>query len=156
MKGILIDNGGVLVVKWSDLHSFAYGTHWSYTDLHPESKSISYIENDKVLERPLKPGDEVDFEFVASKSIDAELDIVSYNPHRYAKLVFPKVIEKQNNENWFESSFQEQLLVAHRAVLFPEEMNKNKKEFLIMIIQRLIDKTDKMSNDDIDKFLGYE
>lgn len=151
MKGILIDSGGVLVVKWSDLHSFVYGTHWSYTDLYPESKSILYIENDKVLERPLSEGDEVNFEFV-----NYYFDETTYSPFRYAKLIFPEVIEKQNNENWFESSFQDKLLKVHEAVLFPERMDKNKRDFLSMIIQRLIDKTDKMSNDDIDKFLGYE
>jgi len=151
MKGILIDNGGVLVVKWSDLHSFAHGTHWSYTDLHPDSKSISYVENDKVLERPLNEGDEIDFKFVAS-----EFDNVSYNPLRYAKLIFPEVIEKQNNENWFKLSFQEKLLVAHEAVLFPGRMNKNKRDYIVFLIERLIDKTDKMSDDELEKFLGYE
>ena len=38
MKGILTRNeDGIWMVKWSDLHSFAHGTHWMYTELSNDS-----------------------------------------------------------------------------------------------------------------------
>lgn len=64
--------------------------------------------------------------------------------------------EKPSEKNWFELSFQDKLFEVHAVVLFPEKRDKNKTEFLSMIIQRLIDKTDGMSDDEIDKFLGYD
>lgn len=57
-----------------------------------------------------------------------------------------------NNKTWFDLTFQEKLIKVHRAVLFPEEMDKNKMEFLSMIIQRLIDKTNGKTNDEINSF----
>ena len=34
MKGILTRNeDGIWIVKWSDLHTFAQGTHWMCTEL---------------------------------------------------------------------------------------------------------------------------
>lgn len=55
-------------------------------------------------------------------------------------------------KTWFELTFEEKLYKAHRAVLFPETIDKNISEFLSMLIQRLLDKTDGMTNDEIDKF----
>jgi hypothetical protein len=57
--------------------------------------------------------------------------------------------------NWHELSFQEKLLKSHRAVLFPDEIDKNTQDFVSMIIERLIDKTGNMNNEEIEKFLGY-
>jgi hypothetical protein len=49
MKGTLIRNEDAKwMVKWSDLHSFAHGTHWMYTELSPESNSIKYVKDDHV------------------------------------------------------------------------------------------------------------
>ena len=59
-------------------------------------------------------------------------------------------------KTWFELTFEEKLLEAHSAVLFPDKMDKNRMEFLSMIVQRLIDKTDGMTNDEIEEFLGYD
>lgn len=53
-------------------------------------------------------------------------------------------------KTWFELSFQDKLLVAHRAVLFPDEFDKNSRDFLSMVIARLIDKVDGLSDDEID------
>lgn len=64
----------------------------------------------------------------------------------------------KNEENyddlidWFSLTFQEKLSEVHGMVLFPERRNKNKVDFLTMIIQRLIDKTDKMTDEEIVKF----
>lgn len=65
-----------------------------------------------------------------------------------------KIISKQN-KNWFELTFEEKLIESHQAILFPDRMCKNKMDFLSMIVQRLIDKTDGMSDKEIDNFLGY-
>jgi hypothetical protein len=59
-------------------------------------------------------------------------------------------------KSWLDLTFQEKLFEAHEAVLFSERMDKNRMEFLSMIVQRLIDKTDEMTNDEIEKFIGYE
>lgn len=53
-------------------------------------------------------------------------------------------------EAWYELDFQEKLLEIHRAILFPENMDKKKQDFIIMVIQRLIDKTENMDNDQIE------
>ncbi len=61
-------------------------------------------------------------------------------------------LEKDDSKkDWWNLTFQEKLFEVHRAVLFPEEIDKNKRDFLTMIIQRLIDKVDGKSNDEIDK-----
>ena len=59
-------------------------------------------------------------------------------------------------KDWFETTFQERLLIVHEGVCFPERMDKNKTEFLLMIIGRLIDKTENMNDDEIEKFLGWD
>lgn len=61
-------------------------------------------------------------------------------------------LEKDDSKkDWWNLTFQEKLFEVHHAVLFPEEIDKNKRDFLTMIIQRLIDKVDGKSNDEIDK-----
>jgi len=55
-------------------------------------------------------------------------------------------------KTWFELTFEEKLCKAHRAVLFPETIDKNISEFLSMLIQKLLDKTDGMTDDEIDNF----
>ena len=78
IKGTLIRNEkGVWLVKWSDLHSFGHGTHWSYTELSSCSNSIKYIENNEIKYKPLKEDLEVNFK-------------PNFN-FLYAILVFPEV-----------------------------------------------------------------
>jgi hypothetical protein len=78
MKGILTRNiEGVWLVKWSDLHSFAHGTHWSYTELSSNSNSIKYVKDNLIMYKPLEEGVEVEFMF-------------NFN-HLYAILIFPDV-----------------------------------------------------------------
>lgn len=55
-------------------------------------------------------------------------------------------------KSWFKLTFEEKLYKVHRGVLFPETIDKNMSEFLSMLIQRLLDKTEGMTNDEIDKF----
>ena len=57
--------------------------------------------------------------------------------------------------SWFKLTFHEQLIEVHETICFPERSNKNKMEFLSMIIQRLIDKTENMNDEQIEKFLGH-
>ena len=59
MKGTLTKNSeGVWMVKWSDLHSFAHGTHWMYTELVDNG----HIDGLKLYDS--NEGLEVDFEIV--------------------------------------------------------------------------------------------
>jgi len=58
-------------VKWSDMHSFMYGTHWMWTPLHPD---------EVIDEAKLKEGGEIEFEFVI-EGCDEE-----FEPYMYAKL----------------------------------------------------------------------
>ena len=63
MKGILTRNeNGVWLVKWSDLHSFTHGTHWSYTELSSNSNSIKYIKDGEIKYNALEEGLVVEFE----------------------------------------------------------------------------------------------
>ena len=62
MKGILTKNSeGVWMVKWSDLHSFAHGTHWMYTELSPDNQN----PYKGLIDDSQNEGLEVEFEMVA-------------------------------------------------------------------------------------------
>ena len=87
MKGILTRNDdGIWVVKWSDLHSFAHGTHWMFTELSTESNSIRYLKDNLVRYKPLEEGVEVEFEMVTSG-----YDENNFTPFNSVKLIFPEV-----------------------------------------------------------------
>jgi hypothetical protein len=66
----------IWMVKWSDLHSFAHGTHWMYNELSSDSNSIKYIKDGEIRYKPLEEGLGVDFQIVLFNS---------------AKLIFPEV-----------------------------------------------------------------
>jgi len=53
MNGILEKKEDGWFVRWSDLHSFSYGTHWMWTPIHP---------SEIVDETKYKDGDEVEIE----------------------------------------------------------------------------------------------
>jgi hypothetical protein len=94
MKGILTRNeDGIWVVKWSDLHSFGYGTHWMFTELSTESNSIRYLKDNLVRYKPLEEGVEVEFETVTSGYHETNL-----TPIYSAKLIFPEVDEFEKEE----------------------------------------------------------
>ncbi len=62
MKGTLTKNSeGVWMVKWSDLHSFAHGTHWMYTELSPDNQN----PYKGLIDDSQNEGLEVEFEMVA-------------------------------------------------------------------------------------------
>lgn len=87
MKGILTRNeDGIWMVKWSDLHSFAHGTHWMYTELSNDSNSIKYIKDNLIMYKPLEEGLEVEFEMVTSG-----YDENNFTPFNSVKLIFPEV-----------------------------------------------------------------
>ena len=73
MKGILEKKEGELFVRWSDLHSFARGTEWNHTPIHPN-------EYEESLE--LLIGEQVEFEF-----INEGYDEKSFLPNNYIKIV---------------------------------------------------------------------
>lgn len=82
-NGTLVkDKDGVWMVKWSDMHSFLHGTHWSYDYLSDDSNSIKVIEDNRVVYKPLKEDTEVQFEMVISGH-----DFTNQK----AKLIFPEV-----------------------------------------------------------------
>ena len=86
MKGILTRNeGGIWMVKWSDLHSFGHGTHWMYTELSDDSNSIKYIKDNLIMYKPLEEGVEVEFEMVAGYDNNGP----EHFP-KYAKILTPE------------------------------------------------------------------
>jgi hypothetical protein len=93
-KGILEKKDDKWMVKWSDLHSFAHGTHWMYTELSPESDSIKYIDMGDIISKPLEEGLNVDFELQI-----LGYDTESFVPTNIAKLIFPEV-EEFEKERW--------------------------------------------------------
>ena len=94
MKGILTRNeDGIWMVKWSDLHSFAHGTHWMYTELSNDSNSIKYIKDNLIMVKPLEEGVEVEFEMVTSG-----YDENNFIPFNSAKLIFPDVDKFEKEE----------------------------------------------------------
>jgi hypothetical protein len=88
-KGILTRNDDdIWMIMWSDLHSFAHGTHWMYTELSSDSNSIKYIKDGEIMYKPLEEGLEIEFEIITMG-----YDSVNYAPIQLAKLIFPKVEE---------------------------------------------------------------
>jgi hypothetical protein len=57
MNGFLEKIDGIWHVKWSDLHSFAHGTHWMWTPFHPDEiiDETLYKEGDKIEVRFTEP-----------------------------------------------------------------------------------------------------
>ena len=54
MEGLLYRKNGSWIVKWSDVHSFAEGDIWTYTELHPDEAIIidqytHYDEEDELV-----------------------------------------------------------------------------------------------------------
>jgi hypothetical protein len=82
MKGILIKKDGLWFVKWSDLHSFAQGTHWMFHELSHDSNSIKYVKDKQIMYKPLEEGLEVEFELIWTEDF--------LFPNR-AKLIFPEI-----------------------------------------------------------------
>ena len=56
-----------------------------------------------------------------------------------------------NKKSWFELSFQEKLIESHGMILFPDRRDKNKMEFLSMVIQHLIERVEGLTDDEINK-----
>lgn len=84
-KGILTrSEKGNWLVKWSDLHSFGHGTHWSYSELSSDSNSIKYIKDNEIKYKPLEEGIVVNFEH-------------NFN-FLYAILIFPEVEEFEKQQ----------------------------------------------------------
>jgi hypothetical protein len=94
MRGTLIKtNDGVWLAKWSDLHSFAEGTIWSHSNIHPSTQVIRYVEDNQVKEKPFEEGLEVEFEMITSG-----YDENNFTPFNSAKLVFPEVDEFEKEQ----------------------------------------------------------
>lgn len=94
MKGILTRNeDGIWMVKWSDLHSFAHGTHWMYTELSNDSNSLKYIKDGEIKYNVLKEGTDVNFELITSG-----FDENNFTFSKKAKLIFPEVEEFEKEQ----------------------------------------------------------
>jgi hypothetical protein len=94
MVGFLIqDNSGKWMVKWSDLHSFGHGTHWSYTEISPKYNSIKFIEDGEIKCKPFKENEKVEFEHSL-----IGYDSNTFIPFRYAELLFPEVEKFEKEE----------------------------------------------------------
>ena len=107
MKGTLTKNSeGVWIVKWSDLHSFAHGTHWMYTELVDNG----HIDGLKLYDS--NEGLEVDFEIVT----DYDNNGPDHFP-KFARIITPEEAELKDwdvtlndgveDEVWDEKLIQE-------------------------------------------------
>lgn len=123
-----VDSAGVTLNKFEIESSIIGELGKNRVFISNKDKVLGYF---KVLENPLQEIIDIDF-----------------------------VNEIHENKNikisWFDLTFKQKLLEVHKSNLFSEYRDKNRTEFLNMIIERLIDKTDNMTNDEIEKFLGYE
>jgi len=86
MEGFLVKQENEWYVKWSDLHSFGYGTHWMFTKLSPDSNSIHYIKDEQIMYKPLEEDLKIQFEII-TLGYNSE----NYTPIQTAKLMFPEV-----------------------------------------------------------------
>lgn len=112
MKGILTRNEkGIWMVKWSDLHSFAHGTHWMYTELSSESNSIKYVKDDEVKYNVLKEGLEIEFEIITSGYNKED-----FTPFNSAKLIFPEVDEFEKQQYIKEYVIKNNILFSIDAI----------------------------------------
>ena len=94
MKGTLTRNvDGIWMVKWSDLHSFAHGTHWMYTELSNDSNIIQFVKDNQVMYKPLEEGLEVEFIMVK-----IGYNSVNFAPINNVKLIFPEVDRFEKEE----------------------------------------------------------
>ena len=94
MKGTLTRNvDGIWMVKWSDLHSFAHGTHWMYTELSNDSNIIQFVKDNQVMYKPLEEGLEVEFIMVK-----IGYNSVNFAPINNVKLIFPEVDSYEKEE----------------------------------------------------------
>jgi hypothetical protein len=85
MKGTLTKNSeGVWMVKWSDLHSFAHGTHWMYTELIPDNQN----PYKGLIDDSQNEGLEVEFEMVAGYDNNGP----EHFP-KYARIITPEEAE---------------------------------------------------------------
>lgn len=88
IRGTLIRNENkTWMVKWSDLHSFGQGTHWTYTQLSDDSNSIIFVQDNEIKYKELKENEEVQFEIIQNQD----------NQYQ-AKLIFPQVEKFQTEE----------------------------------------------------------
>ena len=62
------------------------------------------------------------------------------------------IVRNLLKKNFFKLTFQDKLLLAYHVSLFPEDKNKNIEDFIVMILEILIEKTENMTNKEIDKF----
>jgi len=62
------------------------------------------------------------------------------------------LIEELDCTDWYTLSFEDRLYCAHRVSLFPELSNKHTQEFMSMIFELLIDRTENMSDEEINTF----
>lgn len=125
-KGTLVRNeDGVWMVKWSDLHSFNYGTHWNYTELSNDSNSLKYIKDDEVKYNVLKEGVEVEFEHIITSYDDS-----TYQPVSVARLIFPEV-EKFEKEQYIK-----EYVIKNNILFSIEEITMMRDGGTIMLFNR--------------------
>lgn len=125
-KGTLVRNeDGVWMVKWSDLHSFLYGTHWTYTELSNDSNCLKYIKDGEVKYEALKEGSEVVFEIVTSG-----YDNETFISNNSARLIFPEV-EKFEKEQYIK-----EYVIKNNILFSIEEITMMRDGGTIMLFNR--------------------
>lgn len=85
LKGYLIkDSAGDWSVKWSDLHSFAHGTHWCFNKVHSKADThIMYMCDGEIRYKQFEDGMPVKFQL-----------ITIYNPMTFSPISTAKIVNK--------------------------------------------------------------
>jgi hypothetical protein len=141
MKGILTKNSeGVWMVKWSDLHSFAHGTHWMYTELVDNG----HINGLKLYDS--NEGLEVEFEMVAGYDNNGP----EHFP-KYAKILTPEETELKDwdvtlndgleNEPYISDDFQIGPDGAYEHIEDTTLREKAKSELINLLLYQIMDLT---------------
>ena len=128
MKGILTKNSeGVWMVKWSDLHSFAHGTHWMYTELIDNG----HIDGLKLYDS--NEGLEVDFEMVAGYDNNGP----DHFP-KYAKILTPEESELKDWDVTLNDGLENE---PYEYVEDTTPREKAKSELINLLLYQIMDLT---------------
>lgn len=112
MKGTLTKNSeGVWMVKWSDLHSFAHGTHWMYTELSPDNQN----PYKGLIDDSQNEGLEVEFEMVAGYDNNGP----DHFP-KYARIITPEEAELKDWDVTLNDGLENEPYVSDDFQIGPE------------------------------------
>ena len=138
MKGTLTKNSeGVWMVKWSDLHSFAHGTHWMYTELSPDNQN----PYKGLIDDSQNEGLEVEFEMVAGYDNNGP----EHFP-KYAKIITPEEAELKDWDVTLNDGLENEPYVSDDFQIGPDGAYEHTQGLSILPREKASELVDKFSN----------